>query len=81
MINKFSQISLIREFIESNENTILINQINEDITILYLYFISYFADQQGVKINTETKVTEEDLFEEKRIQIFSITSQKKLMTL
>ena len=78
MINKFSQISLIREFIESNENTILINQINEDITILYLYFISYFADEQGVKINKETKETEEDLFGEKRIQIFSITSQKKL---
>ena len=78
MINKLSQVSLIKEFIKSNENTILINQINEDITILYLYFISYFADQQGVKINTETKVTEEDLFGEKRIQIFSITSQKKL---
>ena len=77
-MNKLSQISLIKEFIRSNENTILINQINENITILYLYFISYFADEQGVKINTETKVTEEDLFGEKRIQIFSITSQKKL---
>ncbi len=78
VINREHQISLLRKFVKSNENTILINQINEDITILYLYFISYFADEQGVKINTETKMIEEDLFGEKRIQIFSITSQKKL---
>lgn len=78
MINKINQISLIKEFIKSNEDTILINQINEDITILYLYFISYFADEQGVKINTETKTIEEDLFGGKQIKIFSITSQNKL---
>ena len=78
MINKLSQISLIKEFFKSNENIILINQINEDITILYLYFIKYFADERGVKINTETKVIEEDLFGEMQIQIFSTTSQSKL---
>ena len=69
MINREHQISLLRKFVKSNENTILINQINEDITILYLYFISYFADEKGVKINTETKMIEEDLFGEKQIQI------------
>ena len=80
MINKVSQISLIKEFIRSNEDTILINQINENIKILYLYFIKYFADQQGVEINinTETKKIEGDLFGLKQIQIFSITSQNKL---
>ena len=80
MINKVNQIYLIKEFIKSNEDTILINQINENISILYLYFIKYFADQQGIKINidTETKVIEGDLFGLKQIQIFSITSQSKL---
>ena len=80
MINKISQISLIKEFIKSNEDTILINQINENIKILYLHFIKYFANQQGVKINvnSETKKNEDDLFGIKQIQIFSITSKNKL---
>ena len=81
-MNKEHQISLLKKFIKSDEDTIIINQVNENITILYLYFIRYFADQQGVKINininTETKVIEDDLFGVKQIQVFSITSQNKL---
>ena len=81
-MNREHQISLIKKFIKSDEDTIIINQVNEIITILYLYFIRYFADQQGVKINininTETKVIEDDLFGVKQIQVFSITSQNKL---
>ena len=83
MINREQQISLLKKFIKSNEDTIVINQVNENIAILYLYFIRYFADQQGVKINTnnnlETKTFEDDLFGVKQIQIFSITSQNKLI--
>ena len=79
MINREHQISLIKKFIKSDEDTLIINQINENITTLYLYFIRYFAEQQGAKINTnvnaETKVIENDLFGVKQIQIFSITSQ------
>ena len=82
MINKERQISLLKKFIKSTEETILINQINENITNLYSYFIKFFADQQGIKINAnfdiETKVIEDDLFGIKQIQIFSITSQSKL---
>tara|TARA_B100000212_G_C27362809_1_gene528997 strand:- start:1053 stop:1685 length:633 start_codon:yes stop_codon:yes gene_type:complete len=81
-MNREHQISLLKKFIKSDEDTIIINQVNENITILYLYFIRYFADQQGVKINininTETKVIEDDLFGVKQIQVFSITSQNKL---
>ncbi len=77
MINK-DQISLLKRFIKSHEDTILINQINENITTLYLYFIRYFAEKNEVKINTETKVIDDDLFGIKQIQIFSITSQSKL---
>ena len=81
-MNREHQISLLKKFIKSDEDTITINQVNENITILYLYFIRYFADQQGVKINininTETKVIEDDLFGVKQIQVFSITSQNKL---
>ena len=83
MINREHQISLLKKFIISNEDTILINQINDSITILYSYFIRYFADQKGIKMNTnidaETKMIENDLFGVKQIQIFSITSQSKLI--
>ena len=82
-MNRENQIYLLKKFIKSNEDTIVINQINENITILYLYFIRYFANKQGVKINTnintETKVIENDLFGMKQIQIFNITSQSKLI--
>ena len=75
-MNREHQISLLKKFIKSDEDTIIINQVNENITILYLYFIRYFADHQGVKINininTETKVIEDDLFGVKQIQVFSI---------
>ena len=83
MISREHQISLLKKFIISNEDTILINQINESIKILYLYFIRYFADQKGIKINTNidavTKLIEDDLFGAKQIQIFSITIQNKLI--
>ena len=46
-MNKENQILLIEKFIKSNEETIIINQVNDDITIFYLYFIKYFADKQG----------------------------------
>ena len=77
MINR-EQIPLLKKFIKSHEDTLLINQVNENITILYLYFIRHFAEKHGVKINTETKAIEDDLFGARQIQIFSITSQSKL---
>ena len=83
MTNRENQIYLLKKFIKSNEDTIVINLIDENITILYLYFIRYFADKQGVKINTnintETKLIEDDLFGLKQIQIFNVTSQSKLI--
>ena len=82
-MNRENQIYLLKKFIKSNEDTIVINLIDENITILYLYFIRYFADKQGVKINTnintETKLIEDDLFGLKQIQIFNVTSQSKLI--
>ena len=83
MTNRENQIYLLKKFIKSNEDTIVINLIDENITILYLHFIRYFADKQGVKINTnintETKLIEDDLFGLKQIQIFNVTSQSKLI--
>ena len=76
------QINLLKNFIKSNEDTIFINQIDENITNLYLYFIKFFSDQNGIKINTdintETVSIADDLFGIKQIQVLTISSQNKL---
>ncbi len=82
MSDKKHQLNFIKVFLKSEDETILINKVNDNITNLYLNFIKFFADQQEIKIdkniNTETKVIEDDLFGIKRIQILDITSQNKL---
>ena len=84
MSDRKHQVSLLKIFLKSEEETIFINQISETITNLYLYFIKFFADQEEIKIDTNidtnTKAIEDDLFGIKRIQIFNITSQNKLKT-
>ena len=82
MSDRKHQINILKKFIKSEENTIIINQINENITNLYSYFIKFLADQQEIKIdknfNAETKSSEDDLFGIKQIQILFITNQSKL---
>ena len=34
-MNKKNQISLIQEFISSNQDNLLINQVNDEITMFY----------------------------------------------
>ena len=82
VMNKGSQILLIKKFLISNDETLLINQVNDDLGIFYLGIIKYYADKQGTKIhvddNNETVGTEDDLFGQKEIKIFFITNTKKL---
>ena len=84
-MNKKNQITLIKEFIGSNEETLLINQVNDEIGIFYLGIITYYANNQAVKIDIDThtdiKISEHDLFGTKIIQIYSVTNTKKLDTL
>ena len=82
VMNRGSQILLIKKFLISNEETLLINQVNDDFGIFYLSVIKYYADKQGTKINVddnnETIGAEDDLFGQKEIKIYSITNTKKL---
>jgi len=84
-MNKKNQITTIEEFIGSDEDNMLINQVNEEITIFYLGIVKYFANNQGIKIsnNNESEVVlnNEDLFGTKIIQTLSITNSKKLDTI
>jgi len=82
-MNKRSQILLIKEFLTSNDDeTLLINQVNDELGIFYYSIIKYYSDERGIKINiddnNETIGIEDDLFEQKEIKIFFITNIKKL---
>ena len=81
-MNKENQILLIKKFLLSNEETIIINQVNDDIGIFYLILIKYYADKQNITINSNeidtASGTVNDLFGDKEIKLFSITNVKKL---
>ena len=81
-MNNKNQISMIKEFINSNEETMLINQVNDEISMFYMSILKYYANNNGVKISTnadsEFGFLEEDLFRTKIIQAFNITNTKKL---
>ena len=82
VMNKVSQILLIKKFLISNDETLLINQVNDEFGMFYLGIIKYYADKQGTKINiddnNETLRTEDDLFGQKEIKVSFITNTKKL---
>ena len=84
-MNKKNQITTIEEFISSDEDNMLINQINEEIAIFYLGIVKHFANNQAIKIsnNNESEVVlnNEDLFGTKTIQTLTITNTKKLDTI
>ena len=83
-MNKGSQILIIEKFLISSEETLLINQVSDELSIFYLSIIKYYADKQGIKIyiddNYENMGSEDDLFGQKEIKIYSITNSKKLTT-
>jgi hypothetical protein len=81
-MNKKNQISLIKEFINSPDKNILINQVNDDIAMFYLTVIEYYSKRNETKVNitapTDDIVAGDDLFGTKLIQILTITNSKKL---
>ena len=81
---KGSQILLIKKFFISNDETLLINQVNDELGIFYLSIIKFYADKQCIKINVddndETAGAEDDLFGQKEVKIYSINNTKKLAT-
>ena len=84
-MNKKNQISIIKDFIDSNENNMLINQVNDEIAIFYLEVLKHYANNQGIKISNNTLAVdalgEEDLFGTRTIQTYNITNAKKIDTI
>ena len=64
-MNKVNQVLLIEKFLLSNQETLIINQVNDDYGLFYLSVIKYYADKDGIKINIDddnrTLGTENDL--------------------
>ena len=80
-MRKKNQILLIKDFINSKDETILINQVNEELGTFYLSIIKHYAYKENIKINfnnSESMGVEDDLFGHKEIEILSITNTKKL---
>jgi hypothetical protein len=81
-MKKENQISIIEKFLISNEENLLINQVNDELGIFYLNVIKFFADKQGIKINFEENgdsvESVNDLFGQKEIKIIRNSSTKKL---
>ena len=84
-MNKENQILLIEKFLISNEETIIINQVNDELWVFYVDIIKYFAEKKGIKIkidhNNEIIEPVNDLFGLKEIKIFNITNTKKLTSI
>ena len=52
-MNRLSQISSIEAFLISNEMTLLINQVSEELRIFYLVIIKYYAEKHSIKISVD----------------------------
>ena len=80
-MSRKNQILLIEKFMNSGDENILINQVTEGFGLFYLNVIRYFAEKYNIRVcvdDSENISTENDLFGEKAIKVFSITNIKKL---
>ena len=81
-MSKINQILLIEKFLTSNEENLIINQVNEEFGLFYLTVVKYFADKRTINLivdnNEESIGIEDDLFGQKKIKIFNLTNSKKL---
>ena len=84
-MNKINQITLIKKFITSDEKTIVINQVNDNLEAFYLTIFKYFADQKNIKIKpnilNDSVFIEDDLFGAKTIEIYNITNARKITSI
>lgn len=80
---KNNNINILKSFFSSDETNILINEINEEITICYFNIIDYFARKNKSRLSfTEEEDNQtEDLFHEPKIYIYKTTGSKKINSL
>lgn len=64
-----NQVNILKNFFNSKDQNLIINNINESITSFYIYLIKYFAQKENFKIN-DNAISSTDLFEINEIKIF-----------
>ena len=81
-MSKENNIIKLKEFIKSQEKLLFINQVNEELAILYLNILNHFSQNMGFKIIKNTSFEDDggidDLFGVNKIQVFTSTNQKNI---
>tara|TARA_B100000963_G_scaffold174654_1_gene151928 strand:- start:1640 stop:2266 length:627 start_codon:yes stop_codon:yes gene_type:complete len=78
---KISNIELISNFLNSNKQNLLINQVNEEIGCFYEMVIKGISEKLNINIDTNEDLNEnrsEDLFSEKKIYLYNTSSSKQI---
>ena len=78
---RINNISLIKSFLTSAENHLIINQVNEDIGLFYIYVIEFLALNQKLSVHVSEEQNHKnssDLFGEIKIPIIKTTSTNKI---
>lgn len=76
-----NNIDLIKSFLSSSENHLLINQVSEDIGLFYIYIIQYMASEQNVSVYISDGTANNnpnDLFGEIKMPIITTSSANKI---
>ena len=77
-----NQIEQLKEFLKSKEATLVINQVNDEIALLYFNLIYYYSKFYNFKINNreknESEFIENDLFGLSEIKIYNSTNSSKI---
>ena len=82
-VNKLTNIEKINDYFYSKDfDHLIINIVSDEIGIFYLYVVQYFSTSLGIGINfnanAESIVSNNDLFELKKVDVFNTTSAKKI---
>ncbi len=78
-----NQIEKLRLFLESDEEVLIINMVNNEIEIFYLYMIQYFSLKLGINLYFNEDLNnnsfyDNNLFAEKKIDIYRTTISKSI---
>jgi len=64
-----NQVDILKNFFNTKDKNLIINNINESITSFYVYLIKYFATKGNFRIN-DIATASTDLFEINELKIF-----------
>lgn len=82
MKNRSNQINQVRQFIQSDENNLLLLEFNDKVLTFYHNLIRYFANNNDFKISyDESEDLVSDLFNNQILNIYKTTNSKKIENL